>query len=106
MQTQGYQVIYSAALEREIVKAQQRPAPGPLQPRATRDVTHQHRQTVARFFQQFPQSWTVGEVSQLTRLPNYAVYNAFRFFMTQGQLHTAHQGRGHRGKPQRYRWSD
>jgi hypothetical protein len=96
--------VYSAALEREWIKAQQRTPPPPERVHPGRDITAGHRETVRTFLSKFPQAWTVEEVSLLTRLSEYQAYNAIRFFLLNGLVSVASENRGRRGHPQRYQW--
>ena len=72
----GYDVIYSAALEREYIRAQQKPAPAHKPVPELKRASYQRIRAVLE--QARGKGWTVAELSVATGLPGSTVLPAVR----------------------------
>lgn len=98
------EIVYSAAIERNAIRAQQRqpPASAPASPFTYRA---EHKDTVSRFMQRFQQAWTMTELSKLLRLSVHVVNHALYVLISEDMVAREYPTmRGRRGNPQRYRW--
>lgn len=93
-----YLTVYTAALEREFIRSQQRSAPAPK--------LKSTRGRVSQFLQKHSESWwTQGEIAVLLgetiERVNTAIWGLYRFGLVARKEPSF---RGRRGDPQRYRW--
>lgn len=95
--------IYTAALEREYVKSQQRaPEPPQTAPSESRVI----RDHIAAFLQKHPEWWTMTEISRLLLIDIATVNTAIYTLTKRGEVtRQSAPVWGRRCSAQRYQWS-
>lgn len=96
------EVVWSGALERDAIRAQQRqPEIVPVIPHVERRIP---RMTVQQFLARHPGWWTCLQIGLLVGIPEQTVGQAVKVLAEQGYVRRFRAARGCKGTPQKYQW--